>query len=359
MKRFLQLHVLTAYPPSNVNRDDLGRPKTAMMGGANRLRISSQSLKRAWRTSDEFKQGLDGHIGTRTKKMGVHIYKELVAAGTKESDAKDWAKMIADEFGALKKGKAAKADDEEALSDMPELEIEQLAHFSPEEEQAIDSLIKKMAERGSGPEQDELKILRKKHSAADIALFGRMLADVPRFNTEAAAQVAHAITVHKVAVENDYFTAVDDLNDGQTDRGAAHIGETEFGAGLFYMYVCVDRSLLTENLSADEALAKQTLAGLVKAIAEVAPSGKQNSFGSRVRASYILAETGDQQPRSLSVAFLKPIYGKDLARSAIDKLEDMRQRMDAAYDGCSDAHKIMNVEAGQGSLKEIIAFVQE
>lgn len=359
MKRFLQLHLLTSYPPSNVNRDDLGRPKTAVMGGANRLRISSQSLKRAWRTSEEFKQGLAGHIGTRTKRMGVDIYKDMCEAGVNESDAKEWAKAIADQFGALKKGKAAKAEDDEAVSDMPELEIEQLAHFSPDEVQAINTLVATMAERGSGPEKDELKLLRKKHSAVDIALFGRMLADVPRFNTEAAAQVAHAITVHKVAVENDYFTAVDDLNTGDVDRGAAHIGETEFGAGLYYLYACVDRSLLSENLSGDEALTKQTLSGLVKAMAEVAPSGKQNSFASRVRASYILAETGDQQPRSLSVAFLKPVYSEDMAPSAIKRLEDMRDRMDDAYDGCSDAHQVMNVEAGNGSLREIIAFVQE
>lgn len=358
MKRFLQLHVLTSYPPSNVNRDDLGRPKTAVMGGANRLRISSQSLKRAWRTSNVFKQGLDGHIGTRTKQMGVRIYDSLVEAGVKEADAKKWAKDIAKEFGALKKGRAAKADDEEAVSDMPELEIEQLAHFSPEEIEAIDALVVKLAERDSGPKKEELNLLRQKHSAADIALFGRMLADVPRFNVEAAAQVAHAITVHKVAVENDYFTAVDDLNTGEADRGAAHIGETEFGAGLYYLYVCVDRALLCGNLGDDEALTKQSVAGLVEAVAKVAPSGKQKSFGSTAHAIYILAETGDQQPRSLSVAFLKPVYGGDVADRAIKELQTMRERMDTAYDGCADAHKIMNVAAGEGSLREIIDFVQ-
>lgn len=364
MKRFLQLHLLTSYPPSNVNRDDLGRPKTAVMGGANRLRISSQSLKRAWRTSDEFKQGLDGHIGTRTKQMGVRVYKELCEAGVKESDAKAWAKEIAGEFGALNTGREAKSGAEDAVSNMPELEIGQLAHFSPEESTLIGQLVKTMAERGGGPEEGELELLRKKHSAADIALFGRMLTkstskkSLVDYSTDASCQVAHAITVHKVAVENDYFTAVDDLNTGEVDRGAAHIGETEFGAGLYYLYICIDRSLLTENLSDDETLAKQTIAGLVKAAAEVAPSGKQNSFGSRVRASYILAETGDEQPRSLSVAFLKPVYGEDMASTAIKHLEVMRERMEAAYDGCADAHKVMDVESGSGSLKEIIEFAQ-
>ncbi|MAA74502.1 MAG: type I-E CRISPR-associated protein Cas7/Cse4/CasC [Salinisphaeraceae bacterium] len=358
MKRFLQLHLLTSYPPSNVNRDDLGRPKTAVMGGANRLRISSQSLKRAWRTSDVFQQGLDGHLGTRTKQMGVKIFQDLTNAGVKESDAKKWAKDIAGQFGKLKSGKA-KADDEEAVSDMPELEIEQLAHFSPEELRLIDELVAALAQRGGAPEEGELELLRKQQSAADIALFGRMLASVPKFNIEAAAQVAHAITVHKVAVENDYFTAVDDLNTGEVDRGAAHIGETEFGAGLFYLYICVDRSLLVENLGGDEALARKALAGLTEAVAKVAPKGKRNSFGSTAHAIYVLAETGDQQPRSLSVSFLKPVYGESVAEHAIGNLETMRANMDSAYDGCADAHRVMNVPAGQGSLREIIEFVQE
>lgn len=359
MKRFLQLHVLTSYPPSNLNRDDLGRPKTAAMGGANRLRISSQSLKRAWRQSEVFKQELGGgHIGTRTKQMGVVIFRKLKEGGVKDKHAKEWAKLIAGEFGKLKSGKAATEGDAETVSDMPELEIEQLAHFSPEERSAIDELISKMIKRDSGPEKEELHLLRKKHSAADIALFGRMLASKPAYNTEAAAQVAHAITVHKVAVESDYFTAVDDLNTGEVDRGAAHIGETEFGAGLYYLYACVDRTLLQENLGGNEALTRQTIAGFVGAVAQVAPSGKQNSFGSRAYASYILAETGDQQPRSLSVSFLKPVYGEDVGNRAIKCIEKTRQRMDAAYNGCADAHTEMNVASGQGTLRDIIEFAQ-
>lgn len=357
MKRFLQLHVLTSYPPSNLNRDDLGRPKTAMMGGANRLRVSSQSLKRAWRKSEVFQDKLGGaDIGTRTKRKGVDIFDKLQAGGAKEKDAKEWAKTIAGEFGKLKSGKAAKEEDEETVSDMPELEIEQLAHFSPEEITAIDNLVDTLIERGSGPEEEELDLLRKKHTAADIALFGRMLASRPDRNTEAAAQVAHAITVHKVAVENDYFTAVDDLN---SERGAAHIGETEFGAGLYYLYACVDRALLQDNLDGDDALAQQAIAGFVSAMAQVAPSGKQNSFGSRAHASYILAETGDQQPRSLSVSFLKPVYGEDVGSNAIKCLETTRQKMDTAYDGCADAYKVMNVTAGEGTLQDIITFAQE
>ena len=353
MSRFVQLHLLTSYPPANLNRDDLGRPKTAIMGGAQRLRISSQSLKRAWRTSDVFQQALDGHVGVRTKEMGRQVYKSLIDNGVKEKDAKAWAIDIAGVFGKVKK------EDKKNDDPLHMLEIEQLAHFSPEESEAIDNLCKVLVERGSGPEKDELALLKKQHSAADIALFGRMLASNPSFNTDAAAQVAHALSVHKVTVEDDFFTAVDDLNTGEEDVGAGHMGETEFAAGLFYQYICIDRELLKKNLGGDEALTNKTLAALAEAAATVAPSGKQNSFASRARASYILAETGDQQPRSLSVAFLKPVNGADMLAESVMALDKSVSTMDKAYGECAGSRYVMNLSTGEGSLKEIIDGITE
>jgi len=353
MSRFAQLHLLTAYPPANLNRDDLGRPKTAIMGGSQRLRVSSQSLKRAWRTSELFQHSLSGHVGVRTKEMGREIYKGLVDKGVKEKDAKAWAIEIAGVFGKVKKEDKKNGDPRHML------DIEQLAHFSPEEREAIDALCDKLATRGSGPSRDDLKLLRKQHSAADIALFGRMLASDPGFNTEAAAQVAHAITVHKVTVEDDFFTAVDDLNNGEEDVGAGHMGETEFAAGLFYQYICVDRELLKSNLGGDNALANKALEALAEAAATIAPTGKQNSFASRARASYILAETGDQQPRSLSVAFLKPVSGSDMLGEAVTSLTNAAATMDKAYGVCADRRAVMDLAAGEGSLKEIIDCITE
>ena len=338
--------LLTSYPPANLNRDDLGRPKTAVMGGEMRLRISSQSLKRAWRTSDLFKSALDGHVGIRTKEMGKQIAATLIAKGIADKKATEWAAAIAGRFGKLKSGS---------------VEIEQLAHFSPEECAAIDALIEAIAQRGSAPTDDELNLLRKQHTAADIALFGRMLAAAPRYNTEAAAQVAHAISVHKVALEDDFFTAVDDLNQGLEDVGAGHMGETEFAAGLFYLYLCIDRELLRENLGGDLALADQALTALVEAAATVAPTGKQNSFASRARASFILAERGDQQPRSLSVAFLKPVDGRGegMLANAIAALQKTQAGMDEVYAPCADARFVLNATKPEGSLAGLKAFVTE
>ena len=353
MSRFIQLHVLTSYPPSNLNRDDTGRPKTALVGDALRLRVSSQSLKRAWRTSDIFEAAVGAHLGTRTKMVGIDIFKVLAAAGIADKPAREWARAIAGQFGKLKADK--KSDNNE------DLHIEQLAHISPEERTAIDALAQACAARGSEPTADELKLLRKPRGAVDIAMFGRMLADSPAFNMEAAVQVAHAFTVHKSAVEDDYFSAVDDLNKGEVDKGAAHIGEHAFGAGLFYLYACINRELLKDNLGGDERLTAQALEALVHAMTKVSPTGMQNSFGSRAYASHVLAEKGNQQPRSLAQAFLKPIkpYGdRDLLTLAVDALKLRYENFDKVYGACADQRYGFNVETGEGTLADLVGFVQ-
>lgn len=354
MNRFIQLHVLTAYPPANLNRDDTGRPKTALVGDALRLRISSQSLKRAWRTSDVFEESVGGgHLGRRTKLLGVELYRTLTAGGVGEKSAREWARAIAGQFGKLKADKKTESDDD--------LQIEQLAHLSPAESSAADALAKACAARGSAPTAEEMKILAKPRAAVDIAMFGRMLADTPAFNMEAAVQVAHAITVHKSAVEDDFFSAVDDLNLGLEDKGAGHIGERGFGAGLFYLYICINRELLQDNLGGDAALTAQALDGLLHAVTQVAPTGMQNSFGSRAHASYLLAETGNQQPRSLVQAFLKPVkpYGdRDMLAMAVEALNHRRENFDKVYGACADSRCHFDVEKGEGSLAEVIAFVK-
>ncbi|MCD4845711.1 MAG: type I-E CRISPR-associated protein Cas7/Cse4/CasC, partial [Methanosarcinales archaeon] len=165
------------------------------------------------------------------------------------------------------------------------------------------------------------------------------------------------ITVHKVAVEDDYFTAVDDLNNGDDNSGAAHIGESEFASGLFYNYICINRTLLSENLGGDEELVNKALSSLVEAAAKVAPTGKQNSFASRAYASYIMAEKGTQQPRSLSVAFLKALNGKDLLDESVSTLKDTNKKMEDVYGKCSKDNFEMNAYTGQGSLSGILDFV--
>ncbi len=384
MNRFIQLHLLTSYPPSNLNRDDLGRPKTAIMGGVNRLRISSQSLKRAWRTSDSFKEKLSNHIGTRTKEIGVEVYKKLLKGGIKETNARTWAAKIVSSFSGemetddkkkplekeeikILENPSQKTDEEydsfinRLVSEkkINSLLYKQLVHISPNEMTAIDELTEKVIQEKKEPTNEEIELLRKENTGADIAMFGRMLASKMAFKKEAAVQVAHAITVHKVAVEDDFFTAIDDLNKNDVDAGAGHLGDTEFGAGLFYLYICIDRQLLLENLDNNLELSKQTLSALLEACTTISPTGKQNSFASRARAMYCLAEKGNQQPRSLHASFLKQIDDKDMLAKSIEEIVKMKNNFEKVYGKCAVAEKSFNVLKGEGSLEDIFNFIQE
>lgn len=341
MTRFVQLHLLTSYPPANLNRDDLGNPKTARLGGIERLRVSSQSLKRAWRTSELFQQELAGNIGTRTKRLGVEAFEALSKAGATDKQAREWANQIAKVYGAVKK-------------DNP-LEIEQLVHVAPEERATLDALLVTLAQEKRAPSEEELNALLHQQTAVDIAMFGRMLAAKTEFNGEAAVQVAHSIGVHASFIEDDYFTAVDDLN--QNEPGAAHIGESGFAAAVFYQYLCIDRDLLKKNLGGDEALTQKALRALAKAAVTIGPNGKQNSYASRAYAHFALAEKGSQQPRSLSLAFVKPVSGGDYASEAVDALELVRGNMDKVYGNCADSRNQFNVLTGEGSLVELLDFV--
>lgn len=354
MTQFIQIHFLTAYPPSNVNRDDLGQPKIATVGNTNRLRISSQCLKRAWRTADFFESALEGHIGVRTKRKGIKIYEKFIANDIDEKKAREWAKLIASQFGKLK-AKSKKQDTQRQKNQ--DLEIEQLAHFSPEEIEGVDELVAQCIKKQTAPEKPDLKLLRKAIKAVDIACFGRMLADATEFNVEAAVQVAHAITTHTADVEEDYFTAVDDLNRGAEDAGAAHIGEAGFGSGLFYGYVCINYDLLKENLSNDATLTKKALAALIECIAKVSPSGKQNSFASRVYTNYMLAEKGTQQPRSLAIAFLEPAQNESVLPNSIAMLEQQRDNINKVYGACCNDEYHLNTHKGNGTLEKLIDFV--
>ena len=346
MTDYLQLHYLTAYGPSNLNRDDTGRPKSVVFGGVPRLRVSSQSLKRAWRTSDVFAERLEGHLADRTQRLGKEVFDRLTGGGMDEEQALETARLIAGVFGKPKGEK-----------DKNPTFIEQLAFISPQERENAFALADQ-ALKGDSIEPKADDLLHRADSAADVAMFGRMLADNAKFNREAAVQVAHALTTHRAIAEDDYYTAVDDLKSREEpeDAGAGFVGVQEFGAGLFYLYVCVDTDLLLRNLDGSTGLRQVSVAALAEAAATVAPRGKQASFASRARAIYALAEKGSSQPRSLAAAFLKPVRDDDHGARSVAALERFRDRLDGAYGACADSRYTMDVQAGEGTLQDLIAF---
>ena len=347
MTTFVQFHLLTTYPPSNPNRDDQGRPKQATVGDTPRLRLSSQSLKRAIRESDHFQGGLEGHLGTRTKRLATELAEELIDQGVEPREARKIAVRIGRVFTKIE---PPKKDEEVGTGGTT------LAFVSPDEWTLARELANKACAGEELPTEKELgkRILRKADGAVDVAMFGRMLADSPEYNREAAVQVAHAITTHRAQSEDDWFSGVDDLNKRE-DSGAGHLGESAFGSGVFYLYACVNVDLLIENLAGDRELAGRGMDALVRALATATPRGKQNSHAHHPRAMYLRAERGNAQPRDLSGAFFKAVSG-DLEQDSITKLEELAEQLDRAYGPCAEETLVMNVRAGRGALDEIAAF---
>lgn len=348
--RFIQLHLLVSYPPSNPNRDELGQPKTAIVGGTQRSRISSQSLKRAWRNSDIWKT--DGlKIGTRTRELFISpkhgLYEKLLEKHG-EKKAVIYTKAILSAFAKTAKVKKPKEAPIDERFVGKEIVTEQPIHFSNTEIDRIKTLVDQLSEE---PTKEQLNnLFDDTPRNMDLAMFGRMIAKRPDRNIEAAVQVGHAISINEVEIEDDFFTAVDDLN----KHGSAHMGEQEFVSAIYYLYLCIDTQSLLKNLGNDQTLAKDSLEALVGAAAMIAPSGKQNSYAHRAQAFYILAEKGDAQPRNLSIAFLKAMPADDPA-GAINQLKIIKKKFNTAYTE-PKAEKEMDL-FGKGTLQNILDFV--
>ena len=348
MTTFVQLHLLTKYGPSNPNRDDQGRPKQANVGGAPRLRLSSQSVKRAIRESAFFALDLKDNRGTRTKRLFENLRDKLVESGAEMSIAVEAAEEVANIFGKIETPDKKTPEEKRGTT---------LAFISPEEWALAEDLASKVLNGEDLPKDKDLKklVLRKADGAIDIAMFGRMLADDADFNRDAAVQVAHAITTHQAVTEDDWYSAVDDLNKAE-DSGAGHLGESGFGSGIYYQYICINVDLLVENLNGDRALAKKGMEALVRAAATATPTGKQNSYAHRPRAYYIRAERGSQQPRDLTGAFFAPVKTQPWEEASVTALEDTAQKIDRAYGIAYAAQETMNVPLGVGTLDAIAEF---
>ncbi|NLC73988.1 MAG: type I-E CRISPR-associated protein Cas7/Cse4/CasC, partial [Clostridiales bacterium] len=297
----------------------------------------------------------------RTKLLGELVKRALVSGCTlsdtfnrvsnpvnppmDEKTAIKWANLIANVFAKVKTTDGLKS--------------EQLVHVSHDEILTIDVYLAEIAKEGRAPaEKEPIKpLLCNPVTDVDIALFGRMIADSSKNSVEAAAQVAHPITIHPVVVEDDYFTAVDDLNKSEEIAGAGHLGVSEYGAGVFYTYVCVNRELLIENLGGNAELANKAIGSLIECVAKIGPKGKQSTFASRVYASYLMVEQGNQQPRSLTAAFMSPLKTENFVAEGISRLKTERDNIERAYGKCADVVSEMSVQEGKGSLADVLGSV--
>ncbi len=295
---FIEIHLIQNFAPSNLNRDDTNNPKDCEFGGVRRARISSQCLKRAIRWDDSFARTTGVSVSQRTVRIASELKKGLQQQGQSEENAQ----KLAEEFARNYSSKKAALDEGKTnvLLFLSQEEIKEIVLHLVEIVDKPDE-IKKYAE-------DFAKSTKKRPAAPDIALFGRMLADRPETNVDAACQVAHAISTHAVNMDIDFFTAVDDLlPEGET--GAGMMGVTGFNSACFYRYACIDFDLLKANLNGDAALARRTVEGFLRASVHAVPTGKQNSFGAQNPPSFLLAVVrSDGQCWSLANAFEKPVH---------------------------------------------------
>lgn len=321
--RFLQIHWLTSYPATLLNRDDSGLSKRLPFGDAVRTRVSSQCLKRHWRTVEDVwalkKIGSEMAVRSReTPERRILPALKEVNAGTPEV-----MKATVDAFAEHLYGeKAGTASKRQALL-LGEPEIRYLCAKAIEiakaaaNEKAAGDAVKKMFKEEKG----NLSALRKNgvlDAGLEGALFGRMITSDPEANTDAAIHVAHAFTVHREAAESDYFTVVDDLTHDAGEGGAAGLFDTELTAGLFYGYVVIDVPLLISNLGGDAALGGKVAQHLVHLIATVSPGAKKGSTAPYSYAETMLIEAGERQPRTLANAFRKPAGARiDAASTAM------------------------------------------
>ena len=298
---FVELHMVQNFAPANLNRDDTNNPKDCEFGGVRRARISSQCIKRAIRTSPVFAETTGVDIGTRTKWLVRLLSERLVKAGKSEEDAIEVLADFVPEY-ASKLDKKSEDKKTAVLLYLSEAEVESLEQALLEnweqlsDKTALKKLVKTLVKAHKG-----------RTSAPDIALFGRMLAEQPELGLEAACQVAHAISTHRVTMEMDFFTAVDDLNPEDT-AGAGMMGFTGFNSACFYRYARVDWGQLLQNLSGDVGLARRTVEGFLRAAVAAVPSGKQNSFAAQNPPSLLLAIVRrDGMGWSLANAFERPV----------------------------------------------------
>lgn len=298
-RTIIDVYALQTVPPSNLNRDDTGSPKTAIYGGVRRARVSSQAWKRAIRLA--FADLLDGsQLGERTKRVG-----ESLAARIKDLDpsitAEAASALAAEVFVASGLAKAEKKKGE-----VKDIESGYLLFLSHRQLDNLAAAALEASRGGATLDKARFKALAKTEHSVDIAMFGRMVADMADINVDAACQVAHAISVHAVDNEFDYFTAVDDRKADAAETGAGMIGTIEFNSSTLYRYATLDVNALHQTLG-DASATRAAVEAFLTGFARSMPTGKQNTFAHRTLPDAVLVRLRDTQAINLVGAFETPI----------------------------------------------------
>jgi CRISPR system Cascade subunit CasC len=358
--KFVQVHTLTNYPASLLNRDDAGFAKRMPFGGAVRTRISSQCLKRHWRTyqGDHGLATIPAPESIRSRvAFERFVVQPLVLEGASEEAARAAAaKLVGKVFGSeakqqkteTRKGSPrARVDGERpeviATPQVTVLGRPELDYLRTLAKAAIDStdgtpakIEKKLDElmRDEKALKENIRALNPGSLEAGLgaALFGRMVTGDILSRCDAAIHVAHAVTVHSQMTESDYFTAIDDLVREDGEQGSGHINASELTSGLFYGYLVVDVDGLLANVGGDSQLAGDVVDRLVHMVATVSPGAKKGSTAPYAYSHLVLVEAGKAQPRTLQNAFIEPVpTSGNLVANAYAALREHLSELDTMY----------------------------
>ena len=366
-----EIHILQNHAPSNLNRDDTGSPKECVFGGYTRARISSQCLKRTLRRSDVFQQALDADgLATRTRQLPEEVRKAFAGNAELAEEAAKKASGFGTKEGKEQEPKGGKYLTAQSmfLTDADIAAVVETLRTAAEG--------KPLAQFARIPAKDlqaQAQSRGFRPITVDVALFGRMTTSEAFRDVEAACQVAHALSTHKVDHEFDYFTAVDDLQganeaEQEEDAGADMIGDVEFNSACYYKYFSVDTNGLVDNLTGKrtfrqdqsdrpqaQAVAGRALAALLRAAAVTTPTGKQNSFAAHQLPSLILVEVRPSPtPVSYANAFVEPVRtpkdGSDLTRASLGKLATHVEALTSGFNLETSARLLLAPEDSQFAI---------
>ncbi|MFJ4694592.1 type I-E CRISPR-associated protein Cas7/Cse4/CasC [Streptomyces sp. NPDC088766] len=363
---FLDVHALQTVPPSNINRDDTGAPKTALYGGVPRARVSSQAWKRATRTYFDDEHLLEpGELGVRTKKVVEVLAERIIALDP--SLGEETALALADETvraaglktevpkrkaDAAKETGVAAAPEAKYLVFLSARQLDGLARLAVEGAADIAAFLKEKKNK------EKVKEIADSRHSVDIALFGRMVADAADYSVDAAVQVAHAISVHRVENESDYYTAVDDRNTDE-ETGAGMIGTVDFNSATLYRYAALGVHQLAANLGQglrdDEPRTepvRRAVEAFVHGFVASLPTGKINTFGHHTLPDAVVVKLRTTRPISFVAAFEDPVRGDQggHVRDACDRLAAYIPDIERAY-GDAESTLTWVLRVGPNTLK--------
>jgi CRISPR system Cascade subunit CasC len=347
MTTFIDVSIIQSVAPANLNRDDTGAPKSAVFGGVRRARISSQCLKRAARLHFA-SAGLlsQAELSVRTRNLVAGLIQRIEAQGVENAAAAASNAMaslgVSSKAKKAKKGKGKKEEPiETEANEEDSFGVSQSSYLLFISNGSIDRLAQVIAENATDLAQDKVSAALEKElhgclsvSAADLALFGRMIADAKDLNVDAAAQVAHAISTHRTDRESDFFTAVDDWAAAE-EADAGMLGNVEFNSSCLYRFSSVNFNQLLSNLNGDHELALRALNAYIRAAVMAIPSGAQNTFAAHNLPAFVGVAVHSAQPVSLANAVEKPVryteHPDGLAAASVVRLQQHAAKLEQFY----------------------------